>query len=1692
MLLRNSTTSEARRGVILMVVLALLTLFAIVGLSFVLYAQAEADASRIFREDKTLRQVLESPDRMFSFALSKLIYDDYDDATGVYSALRGHSLARSMYGLDYYIDPTTNSLVPNQTAFNGTGRLAYPAPAGLVAPNPPPSIGFTDAALVNYTFYANDGFLRDPERLNSRAGLAPNPNAVTGGINVPYTYPDLNNMFLAAITAGGQVLMPSFHRPWLFGSNDPVANANWERTTAGKYLTLRPRPVEQLTQAQLVSVALPYPLPPLETLKPAQQATLHGLIAQLQANNQLFPYPEDAGGDVKNLWWLPGGNDSYWVDLGYPVQTAPDGRKYKPMFAFFITDLDNRINLNVHGNIQGLTNGGLPYIHRSNQGWGPWEVNLSKVLIPNMPSLNPLADPTEWQQIFTGVPTTGPGSFNQVTNRGRYGWDQKPNDPATYSTVNQAQPGTGPHLYAQVDFDGKQELAANYPPTQPVLLPGQTQGALTWNPYNSFGGFPAGYGNGNGQERSNHPLLYDFFKPFSDPAKPAIAPDNRPAIDDRIFSPLEMKELLNGGLVKDPNNPPAYGNAPPMAANAMKSQLGALLPYNFNDPLDIAGSLRRRGLVTTLSMDMSRPGMMPWMWDATKGLDSSGNSVSLRIAQRTPAPGGYDPIMSPPPWGWASPFPPPTNLRGSAIQVNSEFNIPGGNNPVIPFPNDPTNWRAAIAAVRQLIGRLDLSQALPPYPNQLINPKTGVQNVGILRFDDTAVCPNDPQGRTIVAVYAAAQQARVNLATDIYLTLRKLCGVPAVAMPNAPTDAELMPRRWLAQLAVNIVDFIDADNISTPFQFYSAITEPGTAVDPTKTDTGTATSPNELFRYWVFGTELPKIVLNEALGEYSVSGTTVTVNLWAELFNATPGVPPTGLPAGVDQLDGRATPIYIPATATSGAAYAAYRVAIANTNVQTDATGFPAGGPLVPREIGAATPPVYNNDNVLGTPDQIRGQTDDPPTGPAPATVAFNANAYSIVQNGKLVAPAAPAPLGMLPTNYLLIGPGSNAASPQKFTADAHGTIPANVANGTLAVPSNAMTYSPKEDAVSKKWTFGGIDVTNDRDPSIGVTLLLRRLANPHMPYNPVVGPTFNPFVTVDYMERIPLHNTDPLVASSKYYTSIGKLQPMAAHMSQYVNQGPKNNPTANPYTAHTFGSINDMPDPMNPTGVKALPPFDWLVHLDRQLVSPVELLYVSAFHPHELTHRFILPGPAKQGHLAPWFDQTSRLYRLWEFVETTNRAYGVTSLGRRPGKININTVWDPEILLALFDAPPSPASGNTNPTNYFWQDPPGTKNGVYDIYNSTNPAAQNSIFGRLMGNVAATPTPVLGRSPQYLANLATNPLNTIGPNDRPFLGMAAGNIPPNPTDPLAPNGMGINDTFLRVFDMTQVPPGTADPTTPGQGRPDLPRLFENPRAMIPQKGGGYAPDPVLGHPYLRFESLNKIYNNLTTRSNVFGVWCTVGYFEVLDDTVRPVRLGAEIGKAAGTNVRHRFFSVIDRTELVIAPNLISSAPGAGGVVVNTNNPLLGPGQAWVELDMQPNPLQPAIATFVSANPKANPPTPDTIIGQKPNPIPGKPPLLWTITGTLTPGAGTVLVVDRGTANEEWVQVLAAAGPANPPPGVPKPTAIQPVWIQANFIRPHTNPGFGITQPGNPGPQPPLDVRDYQHAPVIPVSVTIN
>ena len=56
---QHLSSAARRKGVILLVVITLLTLFAVVGLTFVLYAESEATSARTFREAQNLEDIQE-------------------------------------------------------------------------------------------------------------------------------------------------------------------------------------------------------------------------------------------------------------------------------------------------------------------------------------------------------------------------------------------------------------------------------------------------------------------------------------------------------------------------------------------------------------------------------------------------------------------------------------------------------------------------------------------------------------------------------------------------------------------------------------------------------------------------------------------------------------------------------------------------------------------------------------------------------------------------------------------------------------------------------------------------------------------------------------------------------------------------------------------------------------------------------------------------------------------------------------------------------------------------------------------------------------------------------------------------------------------------------------------------------------------------------------------------------------------------------------------------------------------------------------------------------------------------------------------------------------------------------------------------------------------------------------------------
>src|SRR5262249_22438514 len=223
-----------------------------------------------------------------------------------------------------------------------------------------------------------------------------------------------------------------------------------------------------------------------------------------------------------------------------------------------------------------------------------------------------------------------------------------------------------------------------------------------------------------------------------------------------------------------------------------------------------------------------------------------------------------------------------------------------------------------------------------------------------------------------------------------------------------------------------------------------------------------------------------------------------------------------------------------------------------------------------------------------------------------------------------------------------------------------------------------------------------------------------------------------------------------------------------------------------------------------------------------------------------------------------------------------------------------------------------------------------------------------------------------------------------LGSSDRPFRSLATA-FTAGGANTQYPAGLDINDTLFRF----------GSGSTP---------LFEVPYAS---------------HPYQQNELLTKIFNNLTTRSNVFGVWVTVGFFEVTDETVRPVRLGKEVGRAAGANVRHRLFAVVDRTNLVAQVNAASVAAYAPGPGVLTTGAMPALVTRTTRAAADAAALPPRTAQTVGV---------EALAGVSPVPAPpdGSPALqaAWEIE------PGVALVIERGSPREETVLVKSVGASA--------------------------------------------------------------
>ena len=1143
---------------------------------------------------------------LLSFYLGQQIYPTDD----IYSALRSHDFTTSIYG--------NNPGGRNDLAFNGTGVLSYQLT------HPVTGAVMDNINLINYQAFGGDNFVRDPERYGTR----PNPTAPMGQYvgerGVPWTYPDLNNVFLAAVNSQGEVLRQSYHRPETgvtFDPNNPSYNNGWQ-----KYLTMRPHP------------------------------TYH----------PLFVTPDtDGGGDVKNLDWARGVpywdvgqnkkrdsvNDSFWLDLGYPVLTAVDGRKYKPLFAPLIIDLDNRVNLWAAG---GYRAGAAM---NSNQGFGRWEINPLRVL----------ANGSEYPNLFVGA--------NGVA--GRFGGNGVP-DGARCLMAN-------PTWYNRFDFDSNASGPVSLPQAG-SLLGFPTYPATTWDSADAL-------------ERTNHPWLFSPLSPGGD--------------DTRRLAASNMEAQLRWG-----------GKARPALAPISSS----CCPSTWAMP-------GRRNMTTLLSFDFNKPGLVPWYThDPNAGSTYTLNPAAAAYPTSTKAPFPSPAASAPEPAAE-----PACREREQRVRDRLAF-APGGSQSV------------------------NLNRPLRDYPKSLYQDPTDPTNLSLQRLQVL-----DVTNGGVMQQFADAQADRQQFALDIYKMLVQVTGASdpnAVAMLK--TDGRFLAARWLAQLAVNIVDYIDTDEISTPFLWYK---QPGNANDTTQWET-------------VFGTELPRLVINETYAQYDndpadlgidpLDNTTwkalkYKFNCWVELHNPflnTPG----GNVQDVPYDRGEA------------------RLKIDASNVYRVVVTRPDAGPA-------------SFDNLTGT-------TDAAPSDPAKLICLLDD--WTGAADQQKVLPGS---------GYYAVADGSN----QGFYCV--GPTMSQYANAPFAARKPNLPTTWTTDKMSKTYGFA------DADQPTEFTVVLQRLACPYMPLdNNPASSRYNPYITVDVMEGTTFNNgyydgrfynnvgiLANAPAAPTAWSSRGRRQPYAAHTNLYSLQNPVTQAANQP--KHTFFRHNaredatlnasgfdatTQPNPATP-GQTLTTPFNWLLHLDRQLINPLELLHVSAQRPYNLTQTFLDGAGNPFQHYAKWFAADSMLYRFLEMAYTPDLQNGCSEGGRTPGKLNINTLWDFETFLALCD----PQAGNG-----------------FDV------ATVQNIYNRLMKLA----------HPRRLARRH----GTFGGSDRPYW----------------PNSAGYTDPIANI-------PAASLSTTPSSAT-TLRVKCCNWEAPIP---------------YKQYELMTKIHNNVTTRSNCFAIWLTVGFFEVVDES---------------------------------------------------------------------------------------------------------------------------------------------------------------------------------------------------------------
>jgi len=230
----------------------------------------------------------------------------------------------------------------------------------------------------------------------------------------------------------------------------------------------------------------------------------------------------------------------------------------------------------------------------------------------------------------------------------------------------------------------------------------------------------------------------------------------------------------------------------------------------------------------------------------------------------------------------------------------------------------------------------------------------------------------------------------------------------------------------------------------------------------------------------------------------------------------------------------------------------------------------------------------------------------------------------------------------------------------------------------------------------------------------------------------------------------------------------------------------------------------------------------------------------------------------------------------------------GLISNYREPGKLNLNTIAEQEVLTGLF-------YGHRPAMPQVWEEFLATRRGFH----------ANDEFGfEIASGVPPLPTRI------------ANPFRSFaGVN---YVSAIPGLDGANPYLQESVVREGINATLLHA----QVNNWGSYSAT------DYVEDILTRAPLFTQTNASTQPyDNTAENPFFSYQSLQRLSNLATTRSNVYAVWITLGYFEVeRDNGFNPGSalhqqlypdgyvLGQELGIDTGEVKRHRAFYIIDRS----------------------------------------------------------------------------------------------------------------------------------------------------------------------------------